>query len=208
MLTNHLTSDILTAEPPNGAGTAGGTRPASRAMADSLGLPFVGDLSARPASAEFVEKIPIGFARQHGIIGLAADANGNGNGRMPVALGDLSAWGQLQVLSRFLGKPVEPMLAPPADVAAAINAAYQERTGQAQTFIEKIERLDAGDLRDELDLVPLDPQWRAFFADGATLDLHADRDRMGEALDAFAPGRGLGRGYGRFMDLSARLSAI
>jgi phytoene desaturase len=64
------------------------------------------------------------------------------------------------------------------------------------------------DLRDELDLVPLDPQWRAFFADGATLDLHADGQRMGGALEAFAPGRGLGRGYGRFMDLSARLSEI
>src|SRR5881227_3388848 len=117
-------------------------RPSSRAAAESLGLPFVSDLSARPASAEFVERIPIGFARQHGVIGLSG-----GNGRMPVALGDLANWDQLQVLSRFLGRPVEPVLASPADVAAAINAAYQQRTGQAQTFIE---RLDAGGLEDEL----------------------------------------------------------
>jgi phytoene dehydrogenase-like protein len=31
------------------------------------------------------------------------------------------------------------------------------------------------DLRDELELVPLEPQWRSFFDDGTTLDLHADR---------------------------------
>ena len=56
----------------------------------------------------------------------------NAAGAMPVAVGDLSAWGQLQVLSRFIGRPVEPLLAPPADVAAAINAAYQQRTGRAR----------------------------------------------------------------------------
>ena len=30
------------------------------------------------------------------------------------------------------------------------------------------------DLEQHLDLVPLDPQWRSFFDDGTTLDLHAD----------------------------------
>jgi general secretion pathway protein E len=117
-------------------------RPGSRALAESLGLSFAEDLASRTAAPEFVERIPIGFARQHGVIGLTG-----GNGRMPVALGDLANWDQLQVLSRFLGRPVEAVLAPPADVTAAINAAYQQRTGQAQTFIE---RLDPGGLEDEL----------------------------------------------------------
>src|SRR3954447_26137624 len=108
-------SDILAGSSGRPAG-----RPASRALAESLGLAFADDLPARPASAEFVERIPIGFARQHGVIGLSG-----GNGRMPVALGDLANWDQLRVLGRSLGRPVEPVLAPPADVAAAINAAYQ-----------------------------------------------------------------------------------
>jgi general secretion pathway protein E len=43
---------------------------------------------------------------------------------------------------------VEAVLAPPADVAAAINAAYQQRTGQAQNFIEK---LDPGGLAQDLE---------------------------------------------------------
>src|SRR3712207_2039249 len=119
---------------PGANGAPGGSRaPALDAVA-GLGLPFIEDLAARPASAEFVERVPLGFARQHGVIGLAG-----GNGRVPVARADLSAWGELQVLARFLGRPVEPMLAPAADIAAAINAAYQQRAGQAQTFIEKLD---------------------------------------------------------------------
>src|SRR5512135_882335 len=64
------------------------------------------------------------------------------------------------------------------------------------------------DPREALDRVPLDPQWRSFFDDGATLDLHAEAAAMREALGAFAPGRGLERGYGRFLDLAARLRDI
>lgn len=59
-----------------------------------------------------------------------------------------------------------------------------------------------------LDLVPLDPQWRCFFEDGATLDLLADTSRMVVALDSFSPGRQIGPAYQRFMSLSERLHDI
>ena len=62
------------------------------------------------------------------------------------------------------------------------------------------------DLKDELELIPLDPQWRSFFDDGSVLDLHADRPAMARALDAFAPGSA--DQYGRFLDFSARLDDI
>jgi phytoene desaturase len=64
------------------------------------------------------------------------------------------------------------------------------------------------ELRDLLDLVPLDPQWRCFFDDGSVLDLHADRARMEAALSAFAPGSGAAEGYGRFLELSERLHGV
>jgi diapolycopene oxygenase len=64
------------------------------------------------------------------------------------------------------------------------------------------------DLDSALDLVPLDPQWRSFFTDGATLDLVSDVAAMRTNLDAFAPGSGAGDGYGRFMDLSRRLHRL
>jgi diapolycopene oxygenase len=64
------------------------------------------------------------------------------------------------------------------------------------------------DLRDVLELVPLDPQWRSFFDDGSVLDLHADLDAMSNALAAFAPGQDVEEGYRRFLDLAKRLDEI
>ena len=39
-----------------------------------------------------------------------------------------------------------------------------------------------------LDLLPVDPAYRAVFADGSTLDVHSDPDRMAAAIDEFADG--------------------
>ncbi len=65
-----------------------------------------------------------------------------------------------------------------------------------------------GELEDSLDLVWLDPQWRSFFDDGTTLDLHADQQKMREALARFAPATNSADGYERFLQLSERLHRI
>ncbi len=109
----------------------------SRPMAEALGLAYIDDLTQQQACPQFVEKVPISFARQHGVLGLASE-----NGRLSVAIGDIGGWGQLDVIARFLGRPIHPVMAPPAQVAAAINAAYQQRNGQAQDFIENLDRND------------------------------------------------------------------
>ena len=114
----------------------------SRALAGRLGVPIIADLRQREASAVFVERIPIAYARDRAVLGLAEREQ-----RVPVAVADLTDPGPLQVLSRMLGRPVRPLLAPAADIAAAINAAYQQRAAQAQNFIE---RLDRDDVLDEL----------------------------------------------------------
>ncbi len=62
------------------------------------------------------------------------------------------------------------------------------------------------DMAKELDLVPLDPQWRCFYEDGAVLDLEADLKRMAAKLERFEPGTGAG--YRRFMAISERLHGI
>jgi diapolycopene oxygenase len=63
-------------------------------------------------------------------------------------------------------------------------------------------------LDDSLDLVRLDPQWRSFFDDGSTLDLHSDRPRMFQELSRFSPGTSSAAGYDRFLQLSERLHRI
>ncbi len=45
-----------------------------------------------------------------------------------------------------------------------------------------------------LDLLPVDPAYRAVFADGSTLDVHSDPDRMAAAIEEFAGG-GQAAGY-------------
>ncbi len=64
------------------------------------------------------------------------------------------------------------------------------------------------DVEDALDLVRLDPQWRCFFEDGSTLDLHSDVAKMREVLARFSPGTDSAGGYERFLQLSERLHRI
>src|SRR5690349_6645291 len=45
------------------------------------------------------------------------------------------------------------------------------------------------ELTDWLDLVPLDPAYRAHFADGSTLDVHTDVEKMVAAVSALAGSR-------------------
>ena len=94
-------------------------------------------LTDRAASAEFVEKIPIGFARRHLILGLASD-----DARLPVAVVAPLNLEILQIISRLLRRPVNPVFAEEAEIKSAINTAYQQRTGQAQAVIQKMERAD------------------------------------------------------------------
>jgi general secretion pathway protein E len=103
--------------------------------AQHLGVEFAAVLANRPASPEFTEKIPISFAREHTLIGLASQTD-----RISVAISSLSGFDSLQIVSRFLGKPVDPLFAPASEIQSAINTAYQQRTGQAQILLDQIDR--------------------------------------------------------------------
>lgn len=61
---------------------------------------------------------------------------------------------------------------------------------------------------DYMDLVRLDPQWRCFFEDGSRVDLVENVDAMAQTMDAFAPGKGVGEGYKRFIALSEHLHEV
>ena len=102
-------------------------------LARSLGLEHAASLADRQASSSFVEKIPIGFARRFGLLGLDG-----ANGHLPVAFSDVRCWPQLQVLAKLLDRPVEPILAPREQILAAINAAYQRAGGAAHQLLEDL----------------------------------------------------------------------
>jgi general secretion pathway protein E len=100
-----------------------------------LGVRYCDELGDYAPCSEFVTAIPIAFAREHQVIGVLDE-----NSSVLVAVGDLADWGQLDVVARFLRRSVEPVLAPPAAVHAAINAAYQQQTGQVQQMIQQLDR--------------------------------------------------------------------
>ena len=110
-------------------------------------MPVWNSLAELRPSAQFVEQIPIGFARQHLMLGMAS-----GNNTLIVALGSSAGWRQLDVVSRYLKRPVSAIFAPEETVRTAINAAYALRSGQTQKLLEtmsldevlkEVERLDS-----------------------------------------------------------------
>ncbi len=58
-----------------------------------------------------------------------------------------------------------------------------------------------------LELLPVDPAYRAVFADGSALDVHSDPDRMAAAVEEFA-GSGQAAGYHRLREWLTRLYRI
>jgi phytoene desaturase len=59
-------------------------------------------------------------------------------------------------------------------------------------------------LSDRMELLTVDPAYRAVYADGSALDVHSDADRMADAIAAFA-GFGQAAGYRRLREWLTRL---
>src|SRR5258706_1913195 len=99
------------------AGVAEGT--IARAVATGLGLRFVESLTSIAPSAEFLSAVPIAFARQHHVLGLMGEGE-----QLLLAVGDPAGLEQVQIVGRFLNRPVVPVMASQDVVLAAINQAY------------------------------------------------------------------------------------
>jgi general secretion pathway protein E len=109
----------------------------SEPQTQRLAIPFVESLDARLPLPEFVAQVPIGFARRHQILGL------RDNGRVTLAIGSDASLEQVQIIGRLLGRAVQPVMTTPAAVLHAINAAYQQRSGEASQVIESLGQSEA-----------------------------------------------------------------
>jgi diapolycopene oxygenase len=63
-------------------------------------------------------------------------------------------------------------------------------------------------LDDYLELVDLNPQWRCFFDDGASLDLVSDTAQMQDKLRTFCDESKSAEGYGKFLAMSQQLHDV
>lgn len=59
---------------------------------------------------------------------------------MPLAVRDLSDLDPLDAVSRHVGIPLRPLVVPEPEIRAAINRAYEERSGEAEALIESLDR--------------------------------------------------------------------
>lgn len=67
--------------------------------------------------------------------------------------------------------------------------------------------LDVGRRREDyLDLVDLDPQWRAFFTDGSQVDLYSSMHKMAAEIERFSPGQM--PGYLQFLAYAQRMNDL
>lgn len=110
-----------------------------RAWAEVLRVRWVDDLRDRQVARSFVDRIPIRFARQHCIVALRTDALDDATAPLDVAISSLGSWPVLDVVRRHLRRHVVPLFAPEDRILTAINAAYQQRDGQATTAIHLLD---------------------------------------------------------------------
>jgi len=105
-----------------------------RALAEVTGHEYRERVDEQSPSALFVEKYPIGLAREKCVLGFEIE-----NGSIPIALGDYESLQQLDNISRCLGHRVAPFFAPKIEIWATINAAYEKRGSQTMDSIQSLD---------------------------------------------------------------------
>jgi general secretion pathway protein E len=119
-----IASDSLGAEAENGISL----------LSDVLQSPILDDLSMMAPDEAFLQRFGIVYARSHRVIGFDHE------GQLQVAICDRDGYDHLDVVSRALGQQAQPVLATDAAIQKAINAAYTDRSSQAQQVIDAIDR--------------------------------------------------------------------
>jgi general secretion pathway protein E len=138
------------------------------ALAAVLGVPLDDCRGRLRASPDYVRQFEIAFSRKFSVLGLADEPRppgAAGNRPLRVAVCTWSGWRQLDVIARVLDRPVQPVVSTRDAVEAAIDAAYEERTGEAQELLETLDENGVpadlqtiegkGDLLDNAGLAPV-----------------------------------------------------
>ena len=97
--------------------------------------PEVDDLAKLGTDDAFLRKIPVQFARRHGVLGLERR-----DGRLPLAITTATDLDVVDIVSRFLRVRLELLCAPRPELERAINAAYEQKTGEAEELIDTFDR--------------------------------------------------------------------
>jgi len=111
-----------------------------RAWAKVVEVDYLPTLKDREPHAEFVERFPIEFARQHRVLALAGNADAS---QIEVAISGREQWQALDVVGRQLNRFVNPVFVPESEILRSINHAYQQQSSQASSLINEMDREQA-----------------------------------------------------------------
>jgi len=95
-----------------------------RTLAFALDLPYYPALSDRLVPDDFVNNVPVGFARNYALVGVGRD-----NGAMRIATAFPLDTHPMDDLASMVQCEVEPVLAPRAEITSLINRAYRDHAG-------------------------------------------------------------------------------
>ncbi|MHC5040322.1 MAG: type II secretion system ATPase GspE [Planctomycetota bacterium] len=107
-------------------------------LSHALFLPYFTDLTDFEVPMDFVDRIPVHFARAYNLVGVGAE-----NGIMRVATCSPLSVHPMDELASLLGLEIEPVLAPRIEISALINQGYQSK---ADLVDEALEGLDEDEI--------------------------------------------------------------
>jgi general secretion pathway protein E len=118
-----------------------------KAIAESLALPYRESIQDSHVPTEFVDRVPVQFARNYYLVGI-----GRENGTMQVATASpLDAY-PMDDLATMLGMELDPVLAPRTEITSLINKAYKNKQDIVQESISKMDDTDLVSLAAEVDV--------------------------------------------------------
>lgn len=103
------------------------------AFSRALGIDFQDELSKTAVPQEFVERVPVSFAREHNLVGV-----GRRGAAYLVATSDPSHIFALDNVALAVGAPTLPVLAPRGEVAALIDRAYHQKRGIVEEAMDEL----------------------------------------------------------------------
>jgi len=175
-------------------------------LAEVLGLEYRDTLRGRDVPQAFKESVAAMFARRHGVVGA-----GNENGTILVATCKPLNTYAIEDVERKMGMPVKLIVAPRSEVAAAIDAAYEDRMDVVDEIVEELDDQtmeslahQAGSSDDLLDVVNKPPVirlvnsilFRALKMRASDVHVHPYENKLqiryrvdGVLYDVFSPAR-------------------
>jgi general secretion pathway protein E len=129
----------------------------AQALANHYGLPFTEHLGQDENATDWVNILPINYAKRYQILPIGRDGE-----TIVLAIADPRTLGAIDDVRLLLRHPVKVVVAPGATIVDAINRAYDLASGSASDLMDNLdeERLDliAGELEEPRDLLDADDE--------------------------------------------------